>query len=546
MTTNAYSANHTLGSGDNGTLVSLKTNFFTLAIPAASSLAAAFTCQIINADTWYSGVGRAKYITVAGQPELNRFIWPSQSYTLVRNDDGVAWNMGSVQRTKLPPYTTQVVTFHIDPAAGSDTLGVTDGLAAGAGAFASFDNGVSLIFDQVDFNGNDNTVSRITFLGAAPATFTATASGTNLTATSVTGTIHVGDVVKGSNGIPISPITKILSQTSGTTGAAGVYVTSQALTASAASCTACQVETNTLHFSPHGNFVGAQGGQGVTIDGNGMVISGAFQVYHAFVGYVQNFDFQLAIPGYAVTVDYGARLFLGPGNNFGTPPANSSHIYVGPASRLILENYTISGTASGGNHMVVEGGSIFIIGGTTVSFTADMAMNAFIAGYGCPNIDTAGISYSTGGHTVTGLAYQLTGPAYYPNANLYPGLGFSQGQHDPWSNWTSISVTAPGGTLAATVNGRVRVDGNSTDIQATLTITDASTCVGPVSIQTPYVGTLAVPFALVGYDTVTKEIVFGEVDVATATIKLYRRDGFYQPETGDVIVLNGRYESLSN
>lgn len=67
------------------------------------------------------------------------------------------------------------------------------------------------------------------------ATFTGTGSGANLTASSVTGLIGVGDLVTGT-GVPGG--TTIVSQTSGTPGGAGVYVTSGATTASGAALTA--------------------------------------------------------------------------------------------------------------------------------------------------------------------------------------------------------------------------------------------------------------------------------------------------------------------
>jgi hypothetical protein len=67
------------------------------------------------------------------------------------------------------------------------------------------------------------------------ATFTATSSGTNLTTTSVTGAIHPGDTITGTG---ISGTVTILSQSSGTTGGAGVYVTSASTTCTAASVTA--------------------------------------------------------------------------------------------------------------------------------------------------------------------------------------------------------------------------------------------------------------------------------------------------------------------
>ena len=64
------------------------------------------------------------------------------------------------------------------------------------------------------------------------ASFTATGSGTNLTISSVTGSIQLGRILVGT-GIPTN--TTLVSQTSGTTGGAGVYVTSGSTTASAAS-----------------------------------------------------------------------------------------------------------------------------------------------------------------------------------------------------------------------------------------------------------------------------------------------------------------------
>jgi hypothetical protein len=69
------------------------------------------------------------------------------------------------------------------------------------------------------------------------ATFTGSGSGTSLTVSSVTGQIFLGDVVSGT-GVPAG--TTIVSQVSGTEGGAGVYVTSKATTASAASLTATQ------------------------------------------------------------------------------------------------------------------------------------------------------------------------------------------------------------------------------------------------------------------------------------------------------------------
>lgn len=61
------------------------------------------------------------------------------------------------------------------------------------------------------------------------ATFTGTGSGTNLTVTAVTGVIAIGDRL---NGTGVPPGTNVLSQSSGTPGGAGVYVTNNATTSS--------------------------------------------------------------------------------------------------------------------------------------------------------------------------------------------------------------------------------------------------------------------------------------------------------------------------
>ena len=71
--------------------------------------------------------------------------------------------------------------------------------------------------------------------GAMGATFTATGAGTNLTVSAVTGLITVGETLGTTTGITAG--TTIVSQTSGTPGGAGVYVTSAATTIAAATAT---------------------------------------------------------------------------------------------------------------------------------------------------------------------------------------------------------------------------------------------------------------------------------------------------------------------
>jgi len=86
------------------------------------------------------------------------------------------------------------------------------------------------------------------------ATFTATGSGTNLTVSSVTGLISVGDTISGTG---VTAGTTIVSQTSGTTGGAGVYVTSLATTSSAATVTAFGTVLNVTAVGSGTVLVGA-------------------------------------------------------------------------------------------------------------------------------------------------------------------------------------------------------------------------------------------------------------------------------------------------
>ena len=110
------------------------------------------------------------------------------------------------------------------------------------GDFWAINNGpsASVIGDAIyaDYSNGDvycaSAPTGASATGAMGATFTASGTGTDLTVSAVTGVLTVGETLSGT-GIPAG--TTIVSQTSGTTGGAGVYVTSQATTISAATAT---------------------------------------------------------------------------------------------------------------------------------------------------------------------------------------------------------------------------------------------------------------------------------------------------------------------
>jgi len=99
-------------------------------------------------------------------------------------------------------------------------------------ASTSFSNAGQIISNAFAVEGPQQA----SFTASRGSAFTGTAAGTNLTVSAVTGTIHVGPGTTGDiiTGTGIVGTVYLLSQTSGTPGGAGVYVTSASTTASAA------------------------------------------------------------------------------------------------------------------------------------------------------------------------------------------------------------------------------------------------------------------------------------------------------------------------
>lgn len=123
--------------------------------------------------------------------------------------------------------TTMVVTRVV-----SGTLAVGQTIS-GADSLNAIAAGTTITISGGGGTGSYTISNPTTLAGAA---FTGTASGVNLTVTGIGATlIGIGDTIAGT-GVPNG--TTIISQTSGTPGGNGVYVTSVSTTASAASITA--------------------------------------------------------------------------------------------------------------------------------------------------------------------------------------------------------------------------------------------------------------------------------------------------------------------
>lgn len=145
----------------------------------------------------------------------------------------------------------------------SGTLNVVmDGVTRNGGTInlssaSSFSNAATTI--QTALNSGDPTIATVT--ASIGATFTGSQSGINLTTTSTVGLISVGDTISGTG---VASGTKIVSQTSGSTGGNGVYVTSLSGTASTASCVA---SSNVLNIT---NIASGVPGAGQYIVGAGV------------------------------------------------------------------------------------------------------------------------------------------------------------------------------------------------------------------------------------------------------------------------------------
>lgn len=300
-----------VGSGGSGTVT----------LPAVAGFAGTCRVSILNAN---AGRGQILSGFPTGAPSI---LWPLQEID-VAIENGV-WAVIS-QVTRWRP--TAPVSFFVDPVAGADPP-ANDGLAAGSGnAFRHWSACYANIAANLDISlanatftatlvGSLLTVSSIDSPTLAvgqllnglstvipPATtisslgtgtggvgtynvsnglsFTGTGSGINLTTTSVTGTIVIGQNITGT-GVPAG--TTILGQTSGTPGGAGIYTTSQATTSSGATITSsssglmssvaviCQSVASASYTNDGvGAYAGAVGQKhacDIVMDGNGSTLA---------------------------------------------------------------------------------------------------------------------------------------------------------------------------------------------------------------------------------------------------------------------------------
>ena len=177
-------------------------------------------------------------------------------------------NISSLTLTQLQALSG-VLTVTID---GTPETSSTINLSSAT----SFSNASELITNALGLTGPTQAV----VTGSIGALFTATASGTALTTSAVTGVIHVGDVITGTG---ISGTVTIVSGPAG--GGAGVYVTSASTTCSGASVTATSttldvtaVSSGTLAVGQEVTGAGISGSTYITALGTGIGGVGTYTI----------------------------------------------------------------------------------------------------------------------------------------------------------------------------------------------------------------------------------------------------------------------------
>lgn len=168
---------------------------------------------------------------------VGRFAWVSaDGKTVTNSGEGAVAPTGFVHRQE----GAALITAYLGEASNVIPAGFPVTLHNAGDFFATANGQASVNGSAVYASFADGSV----YIGAAPAgttatgsigaTFTATGAANNLTVSAVTGLISVGDTISGT-GVPAGTV--IMSQTSGTPGGAGVYVTSNPTTSAAATVT---------------------------------------------------------------------------------------------------------------------------------------------------------------------------------------------------------------------------------------------------------------------------------------------------------------------
>jgi hypothetical protein len=176
-------------------------------------------------------------------------------------------------------------------------------------------------------------------------------------------------------------------------------------------------DTFGIHYAPHGSNPGSQGGAVLTIDGNGGFIIGQNDFLFDAIVQIRNVTFS-SPTGNCLNVQQRAYVLLDDLITFGT--CAGSQLNVGMYGQVeFFQDFTISG---GGSFFITNaGGTIYTSGNLTAVVSNNVTYTDRIIVGQDPGLTQLGpITWSLGGHTVTGKKYDigsnhvLTGSANIP------------------------------------------------------------------------------------------------------------------------------------
>lgn len=140
----AKTAAYSVVNADAGSTIALGGSaFYALTFSAASGYDSDFTVMVLNEDTT-----RAKWVIVPGYAQGGLYLWPGQN-VLVFVQNGV-WYVNGKTRWKVPGTTFNLFTDYSQTS--NDTVGASDGLVSGTGAFRSVQRALDILADEFDFS----------------------------------------------------------------------------------------------------------------------------------------------------------------------------------------------------------------------------------------------------------------------------------------------------------------------------------------------------------------------------------------------------------
>lgn len=328
------------------------------------------------------------------------------------------------------------------------------------------------------------------------ATFTGTGSGTNLTVSAVaSGTIVPGPgfLVTGT-GVPASTV--ILSQTSGTTGGAGVYVTSAATTSSGATLTAYGMNsiahTRVLnnHFDGYGVTQNDSGGHFIGIWGNLSAPNPTLSGTATDIVVQGNTAYGLDVCGFVEVLYGGLRgtiannVAYGMGNNIPeTRTCYTFNLYASAPAINTPKGWTVSGNVSIINHAI----ALYAAGAEEVSSSGNVFTQTFpsataptlphgaaLAFNGCVNCSSVGdilldnyggifvATPDTKSSTITITNPNINSSVGQSGVTAQPPYGFAFSGTSTTDETAAINIT--GGSIQVTGSGAdgVRFQGGKT------------------------------------------------------------------------------------